>query len=192
MIALITHHKQHSTTVDTHVRLHRSTAQIIIVSADQLSSKCPRPMLMGITYASQQSSRDGLFAKAWCPTHRSSTALALAGAGKREWFAGDHGSQARTKSSQACIPGDSAESTPQPTASQASASANGVVASVLGPLLPGASGSAPARKSFLARGADRQRMWWSGVRQPRLSMSHARTCACSPAHCLECVGSNKL
>jgi hypothetical protein len=155
-------------------------------------------MLMGITYVSQQSSRDGMFAKAWGPTHSSSTARARAGAGKREWFAGDHGSQARIKSSQASIPDDSAESTPPPVASQALASANGVVAGVLVTSLPQARGSAPARKSFLARGAEMQLMWWSGVRQPRLSMSHARTCACaprsgcSPAHCLGGVVSSKV
>ena len=143
-------------------------------------------MLMGITYSSQQSSRDGLLAKAWCPTHSSSTARARAGAGKREWFAGDHGSQARIKSSEACVPGDSAESTPPPAASQALASANGVVAGVLVTSLPGARGSAPARKSCFARDAGMQLMWWSGVHQPRLSMSHARTCACLAAHCLEC------
>ena len=143
-------------------------------------------MLMGITDVSQQSSRDGLFAKAWCPTHSSSTARARAGAGKREWFAGDHGSQARIKSSEACVPGDSAESTPPPAASQALASANGVVAGVLVTSLPEARGSSPARKSFFARDAGMQLMWWSGVHQPRLSMSHARTCACLAAHCLEC------
>ena len=137
-------------------------------------------MLMGITYSSQQSSRDGLLAKAWCPTHSSSTARARAGAGKRKWFA-------RAHCSQASIPGDSAESTPPPAASQALASANGVVlAGVLVTSLPEARGSAPARKSCFARDAGMQLMWWSGVHQPRLSMSHARTCACLAAHCLEC------
>ena len=63
-------------------------------------------MLMGITDVSQQSSRDGLFAKAWCPTHSSSTARARAGAGKMEWFAGDHGSKA-------CISEDCAERRPR-------------------------------------------------------------------------------
>eukprot|EP00964_Phaeocystis_antarctica_P127459 scaffold91117_cov63-Phaeocystis_antarctica.AAC.5 len=82
-----------------------------------IGSACPssrhevsRSMLIGITYSRQQSSRGPLFAKAWCPTHSSSTARARAGAGNREWLAGDHGSQARTKSSQASIPGSSAES----------------------------------------------------------------------------------